>query len=236
MTTLLFCLLCLSGWYGQEPPDGVYSQTYAIFIRGTLAGTETVREQIEKDGSLVCSSQHEMLVTDGLEIKRLAFETKSVFDKNTPVPREYSFQYTSGDTRDYCELTIKDGKINRVLSRGGNLIESTDELLPGTVILDFNVYHQYDLLPRLYDFKKGGRQLFTIFIPVIGSGLPLAITRLEDGNLDYGKGTIPVRNFKIEIVGVRTGNFSTDTNGRLVRIIMREQDLEVVRKDLVPDK
>lgn len=35
---------------------------------------------------------------------------------------------------------------------------------------------------------------------------------------------------------MRSGNFSTDMSGRLVRLILREQDLEVVRKDLVPEK
>jgi hypothetical protein len=37
-------------------------------------------------------------------------------------------------------------------------------------------------------------------------------------------------------VGLRAGNYSTDAKGRLVRLIMAEQGLEVVRKDLVPAK
>jgi len=78
--------------------------------------------------------------------------------------------------------------------------------------------------------------VFSDFIPVIGNDLQLAVTRLEDSQLAYAKGSIPVRNFKIEFIGVRAGNYSTEENGRLVRLIMREQDLEVVRKDLVPDK
>jgi molybdopterin biosynthesis enzyme MoaB len=43
-----------------------------------------------------------------------------------------------------------------------------------------------------------------------------------------------VRNFKIDFFESRIGYFSTDTSGRLVRLIIHDQDLEVVRKDLVP--
>jgi hypothetical protein len=133
-------------------------------------------------------------------------------------------------------VTVKGGKIVRVLSRAGNISETSAVMQPGTVIMDVNVFHPYDVVARLYDFKKRGRQIFSNFIPIIGSDVPLAVTWLEDSKLDYGKGTIPVRNFRVESAGMRVGNFSTDMNGRLVRVIMREQGLEVVRKDLVPER
>jgi hypothetical protein len=65
--------------------------------------------------------------------------------------------------------------------------------------------------------------------------VPLALSRLEDTNLENAKGTLPVRNFKIEFVGIWTGTVSTDKSGRLVRLVLRDQDLEVVRKDLLPE-
>jgi hypothetical protein len=235
MTILLLWLSILAGFLPQTEPAPLYSQTYAIFIHGSLAGTETVSERMDKDGNRVCSSQHEMLVTDGLETKRMVFETNTVFVKDSTVPMSYSYKYLSG-SRDYCDVTVKGGKIVRVLSRAGNISETSAVMQPGTVIMDVNVFHPYDVVARLYDFKKRGRQVLSNFIPVIGSDVPLAVTWLEDSKLDYGKGTIPVRNFRVESAGMRVGNFSTDMNGRLVRVIMREQDLEVIRKDLVPDR
>jgi len=236
MTILLIWWLMLAGFpiQAEQPPS--YTQTYLIFIRGAQVGAETVWERTDKDGNRVVESKDEMFVTDGLGTKRMAFETTMVFVKNTTVPMRYLYRYTSGDAKDYCEVTVKGAKITRVLSRAGNVSEATADFLPGMVILDFNVFYQYDMLSRVYDFKKGGRQVFSDFIPVIGNDLQLAVTRLEDSQLAYAKGSIPVRNFKIEFIGVRAGNYSTDENGRLVRLIMREQDLEVVRKDLVPDK
>ncbi len=236
MTNLLLCLLSLAGILPQTAPSPLYAQTYAVFIRGMAAGTETVSESTDKDGNRVVSSHHELLVNERSETKRLAFETTEVLARDTVVPMSYSYKYLSGNTKDYYDVTIKGGKISRVLSRGGNTSEATAVMQPGMVILDFNVYHQYDMLSHLYDFKKGGRQIFNDFIPVIGTFIPLAVTWIEDSTLQFGKGSIPVQNFKVEFVGVRAGNFSTDMKGRLVRLIMRDQDLEVVRKDLVPDK
>ncbi len=236
MTVLLLFLMSLAGSLLQEEAPPLYAQTYAIFIRGERAGTETVSERAGKDGTMVSTSQHEMLVTDGLEPKRMAFETTMVFAKDSMVPQRYSYRYLSGTNKDYYEVTIKDRQITRILSRAGNIVESSAVLQPNTTFLDFNVYHQYDQLARLYDFKKRGRQVFNNYIPVIGSEVSLAVTWLEDAKLEHEKGSLPVRNFKVEFVGVRSGNFSTDMEGRLVRLIMREQDLEVVRSDLVPDK
>ncbi len=236
MTALALCLSFVVAASFQSEPAPLYTQAYSIFINGSLAGTESVTERPDKDGNRVCSSQHDLLVTDGLETKRMTFETTTVLARDNVTPMQYSYRFLSGGSKDSYSVTIKNGKITRVLNRRGTTVETTADLRPGTVILDYNVYHQYDVLARLYDFRKKGRQVFNDFIPVIGNGLPLAITWLEDSKLDYGQGSIPVRNFKIEFVGVRTGNFSTDMNGRLVRVLMREQGLEVLRQDLVTGK
>lgn len=105
----------------------------------------------------------------------------------------------------------------------------------GVLLFDFNVYHHYEFLARKYDFKKGGRQTFRGYVPVVGGEISLALTRLEDSDLEAGKESIAIRSFKIEFVGVSTGTFSIDKAGRLVRVVLRDRDLEVVRKDLIPE-
>jgi len=221
---------------GSSPPAAPqYSQTYTVLIKGVPCGTETATEEWGKDGNLVASSQSEIFITDGMEMKRLAFVTRMVLSKSNLTPISYSYKYTSGESKDGYEVTVKDGRIRRVLTRGGHPSEVTVPLLGDVTILDFNVYHQYDYLIRKYDVKKGGRQSFHNFIPLIGNEMPLAITQLEDTNLENAKGTLPVRNFKIEFVGIWTGTVSTDKSGRLVRLVLREQNLEVVRKDLLPE-
>lgn len=184
---------------------------------------------------MVSTSESEIFINDGLETKRMAFVTRMVLSKRNMGPISYSLKYTSGESKDWYEVTVKASQATRVLGRGGRASELTTMLQPDAVILDFSVYHQYDYLVRKYDFKRGGRQSFHNFIPIIAAEIPMALTQVENSNLQHVKGTIPVRNFKIDFVGIWAGNFSVDKDGRLVRLTIREQDLEIVRKDLAPE-
>jgi hypothetical protein len=216
-------------------PPASCVQTYVIFHKGAPIGTETVVERVDKNGNIVTNSTHEMYISDGMEDKRLAFNTSMILAGETLAPIRYSSQYTSGEMGDFYDVTVKDGQISWVVNRGGHVSEASALFRQGVMILDYNVFHHYDYLIRRYDFKRGGRQTFTDFIPLAGGEVTLALTRLEDSNLSHGKNSIPVRNFRLEIVGIRTGLLACDRAGRLVRLWMQTQDLEVLRKDLVQD-
>jgi hypothetical protein len=218
----------------QQPAEGVsYRQSYAIYIRGDFSGREQVEESVDKDGNLVVASRHELMISDGLEAKRLAFETTTVSSARDRSPIRYSYRYTSGESRDSCSVAVKDGMAVRELIRGSRRSQNSVAVQPDVVLMDFNVYHHYDNLARSYDLKKGGRQTPHNYVPLLGTAIQLAISRLADTNLEYSGGKIPVRNFKVEYSGTHTAVFSTDTSGRVVRIMVRDQDLEVVREDLV---
>lgn len=229
MTSLFFFLSLLI----QLAQAGSYSQAYSILIKGALAGAEVVSERIDEQGNTVSSSEHEIFISDGLETKRMAFTTSLVLAKGTFSPLQYKFQYTSGELRDSCEVTVKGGDIKRILNRAGHTSEVTTRSKPGFVILDFSVYHQYDWIVRRYDLKKGGRQSFANFIPLIGGDVPLALTLLPDSTLNVGGAQIALRNFKVDVGALWTGMVSTDKNNRLVRLAIPAQDLEVIRKDLL---
>jgi hypothetical protein len=226
---------CLALTVQVQVPGAPAQRIYNIYIRGTLAGTERVEEVAAKDGTTTTRSWHEMLVTDGLETSRLAFESSLTVAKGTYSPVRYSFKYTSGSSRDSCEVSLRSGQLVRVLNRAGKTVESTTPLEPNLTLLDFNVYHHYDFLVSRYDAKRGGRQVFSDYIPLLGTAIGVALTPIGDSELDFGKGTIKVRNFRLEFVGVRTGILSIDGDGRLVRLMIRDQDLEVLRSDVVPE-
>ncbi len=233
MTVLVLCAMFFAGLQAKQAPSNAYLQTYAIFLRGAPAGTETVNEQTDKDGNRICTSKHEIQIVEDNETKMMAFETTMAFVKNTAAFSSYSYRYQSG-SQDTCEVAVRDGKISRTLSRGGNISEASVDQQPSSVLVDVNVYYQYDALSRIYDFKKRGRQTFNNFLPVIAAYVPISVTWIDDSKLDFDKGPIPVRNFKVELLGTRTGTFTTDMNGRLIRLVIPGQELEVIRKDLVP--
>ncbi|MBM3788870.1 MAG: hypothetical protein FJW35_00810 [Acidobacteria bacterium] len=211
-----------------------YRQTYDIYIRGERIGTERVTEILDPSGNIVSSSEHDMFLTDGLSTSRVTFETRMTLGRGGTVPSSCSLHYTSGNSGDYYEVSVQDGRIRRVLQRGGMKTEAEGKAGADTVIFDFNVYHQFDYVARRYDFKKRGRQLFQNFVPIVGAEVPLALTHVDDGELEHAQGKIPVRNFRVELMGVLAGAFSVDRDNRLVRLLVLDKDLEVLRRDLSP--
>jgi hypothetical protein len=227
---LMFCALPA----GAEDKTPAYTQSYGILIKGELAGTENVTETVNEAGDILSSSDHEIFVSDGLGTKRMAFTTKMHLAKNTYAPVSYSYKYTSGDAGDSYEVAIKGTLIRRTLVRSGRTSEVTAPVQPNTVILDFNVYHHYDYIVRRYDAVKGGRQIFSDFVPLIGNDIQLALTLMGDTELQSEKGSVAVSSYRVEFVGIAGGTLSVDKNKRLVRLVISAQDLEVVRKDMLP--
>ena len=228
--TLLFC--SLPSGAGDKAP--AYAQSYGILIKGELAGAENVAETANEAGDVLSSSEHEIYVSDGLGTKRMTFTTKMHLAKNAYAPVSYSYKYTSGDAGDSYEVVVNGTVIRRTLTRSGRTSEATARMQPNTVILDFNVYHHYDYLVRRYDAVKGGRQIFSDFVPLIGNDIQLALTFVGDTELKYEKGSVAVSSYRVEFVGIAGGTLSMDKNNRLVRLVIPAQDLEVVRKDLLP--
>jgi len=229
-TLLLLAFSILSIWgsvYAEE-----YSQSYVILIKGQVAGSEEVEERTGAGNTLISSSDHDILVADGLETKRMTFSTKMVLAEGGKTPVSYSCRYTSGNTGDFYEVVVDDDEIRRTLSRGGNSTETSIPLEKNSVIVDINVYHLYDHLARQYDFRKRGRQMFAGFIPIVGNDIPVALTHLGDEKLELRGETLELKNFRIEFIGIGNGTFWVDGDNRLVRLLLPTQDLEVLRKDL----
>jgi hypothetical protein len=239
MKLLLIFFLSLVGATNQLIAAGVpekYSQSYALFIKGTLSGTETVSETVDESGNTAVSSEHEIYVTDGVETKRMAFVTNMILSKKDLSPLQYSYRYTSGNSRDSYDVSIKDGMATCIVTRSGRKTETTKAFTSDEIILDFNVYHQYKFLVRKYDFKTGGQQAFADYIPLIGDKISVVLEYLGNGSLESAKGGVPVKNFKVSFPGIGSGSLSMDENGRLVRLLMPAQDLEVVKRELVSDQ
>lgn len=211
-----------------------YEQSYTIVIKGMIAGSEKVSEALDEAGNIISSSEHEIFITDRLETKRMAFNAKMQLAKGTLVPVLYSCRYTTGEAGDFYEVSVKDGQIRRTLMRNGHKSEIMAPFQQNTVILDFNVYHQYDYVIRLYNQTKMGRQLFSNFVPLIGNDIPLALTSLGKSEFKSGNISIPVTNYRIEFIGVAQGTAAVDKDNRLVQLLIPAQDLEVLRKDLLP--
>jgi hypothetical protein len=234
LTLACLPLLLLPALANAQSSSSEYSQSYGILMKGVVAGSERFTEKTTDSGNLVSTSDHEIFVTDGLETKRMAFSTRMVLAKSTGLPTSYAYKYSTGAAGDSYEVVVNNGRISRSLTRGGNTNEVNVAVPQNFIILDFDVYHQYDYLIRRYDSKQGGRQIFADFVPLIGTDIPVAVTFLGTADLASPQGVIPARNFKVEFVGIWGGSLFVDKEGRLLRLLIPAQDLEVVRSDLLP--
>jgi len=239
MKTIIILVLAFNGLCGLgiaavDDESVGYSQTYIIFIDGQRAGKEIVTEMMDANGDRIAQSENDIYITDRLETNRTAYSTRMVLDEKSLKPKSYVYKHVTANSGDSYEVLIRGNNITRTLNRGGETSVATATFEPDMVILDFNVYHQYDYLVHKYDHKKGGRQLFSDFLPLIGTDIPIALTFMGTSHLQHRRGTLTAKNYQIEFVNMRTGTVTTDNDGRLVHLKMPDQNLEVIREDLVP--
>jgi hypothetical protein len=94
---------------------------------------------------------------------------------------------------------------------------------PMIVVLDDNMYHQYQILASFYDMDKKGAQSFTVLVP----------QELTPGNVTVESlGKQDVDNKKMEALRVRTEDNEIDLyldGGKLMRLVAPSANAEVIR-------
>ena len=223
----------LSGLALSAAADDPYKQTYVILINGEKAGTEAVTEEKDGSGNVISMSEHELLLDEGGAKNRMVFSTKMVLSKGAKNIKTYVCRYKTGDTGDSYEVSIQNDQITRVLTRNGQPGVVRAPFTPNMVVVDFNVYHQYEYLLRRYDRRKKGIQTFANFIPIIGNDIPMKITLIGDETLIFGEKTVEASRFIVELADINTLTLFADKDNRLVFLENTAQGLKVIREDLL---
>jgi hypothetical protein len=95
---------------------------------------------------------------------------------------------------------------------------------PMIVVLDNNLYHQYALLARLYDWDKKGPQSFSVLVP----------QEITPGSVTVESlGTQDINGKKLEELSVKTEDLEVDLyldGQRLVRIVSPSSNAEIIRE------
>ena len=96
---------------------------------------------------------------------------------------------------------------------------------PNVVILDDNMYHQYQILANLYDMDKKGAQTFAVLVP----------QELTPGNVTVEwLGKQDVDNKKMEALRVKTEDNEIDLyldGSKLMRLVAPTANAEVIREN-----
>jgi hypothetical protein len=95
---------------------------------------------------------------------------------------------------------------------------------PRVAVLDNNLYHQYAVLARLYDWSKRGTQTFPVFIPQ--ELMPGTITAESTGSASADGKTY--EGFRVSTADLEVDLF-LDSNHRLMRLEVPSAKVTVVR-------
>jgi hypothetical protein len=93
------------------------------------------------------------------------------------------------------------------------------------VILDNNLYHQYEVLARVYNWTAGGPQNFAVLIPQEQSPGNITVESLGSATLDGAKySQLVVRTEDLQV------NVYVDASHRLMRLIVPSSKAEIRRQ------
>jgi hypothetical protein len=134
------------------------------------------------------------------------------------------YVWTSDTGKKASSTTTFDGltaKMSTTIAGAANPIKQDFLFKPPVVILDNNLYHQYGILARLYNWSAGGPQNFNVLIPQ--EHMPGSIT-VEMLSPENGLQQLRVHTADLDVL------LFTDSSHRLMRISVPTAHAEILRK------
>ena len=234
---VLVCCLCIgltvtgqnkkSGSAAPLLYSGNESGTFRIYFGGAEIGQE--KFQITESGSSVKASAETRLTIER-EKEKVSFLIRPVLEFSRFFePVSYEIGQESGPNKTKARITFKGAKSDAVYESGKETDARQIDLQKDVLVLDDNVFHQYIILARRYDFAKGGVQEFSAFVPqqFIAGGVSIS---------DKGMEAVQVlnQNLKLQHLLVDTGELQIslwlDDRHSLRKLAVPKSGVEVVRE------
>ena len=207
--------------------SGNESGTFRIYFSGTEIGQE--KFQITESGGSVKASAETRLTIER-EKEKVSFLLRPLLEFNRFFePVSYEIGQESGPNKTKARVTFKGAMSDAVYESGNERDARQIDLRKDVLVLDDNVFHQYIILAKRYDFAKGGVQEFSAFVPqqFIAGGVSIS---------DKGMETVPVlnQNLKLQHLLVDTGELQIslwlDDRHNLRKLAVPKSGVEVVRE------
>jgi len=193
--------------------------TFRIVVNGQQMGKEDF-EISPNNGNWVARGNSEIQTSDG--VTRVSGILQLHAD-GTPVSYEWS---TEGAKKAGATVTFS-GTVATAELRLQGARPFTQQFTftsPQIVVLDNNMYNQYAVLARLYDWEKKGAQTFSVLVPQ--ELTPGSITVESAGSQD-------INGKKLEELTAKTEDLEVDLfldGPRLVRIVAPSSNAEISRE------
>ena len=235
LAPFLFALLLFGGTRARNPKPGVAAPgtgqapapalvaekgKFRVVVNGKQAGKEEFEISPDSD-EWVARGNAEVQSPDGAPVH--ISSTLRLRPDGTPVRYEWS---TLGAKKASAavEFSASTATIELHLENAKPFTQQFFFNSPRVVILDNNLFHQYAILARLYDWQKRGPQTFSVLVPQ--SMAPGTVTVEAMGKQD-------VAGAKLELLRVHSEDLEINLylDGlRLVRIVSPASSAEVIRE------
>ncbi len=212
-----------AGKFGPAQPEPVAlladKGRFRIMVGGQQVGKEDF-EIAQNGGNWVARGASELKGSDGTTHVTGTLELHA---DGTPAHYEWS---TQGAKKASATIGFSGptATINLVVDGGKPFTQQFTFNGPLIAVLDNNLYHQYAVLARLYDWNKKGVQTFSVLVPQ--EMTPGSVTVESLGPQDVG-------GKKLDELRVKTEDLELDLyleNQRLVRIDAPNANAEIVRE------
>ncbi|MGD9158302.1 MAG: hypothetical protein PVG39_07850, partial [Desulfobacteraceae bacterium] len=130
------------------------------------------------------------------------------------------------------EINVEDRKIIKTLKTKGKTPETISPLEPDMPMLDLSVFHTIDYWIRMYDDKKGGKQVYKTYILPSATIRQISIIPGNDIIPEPESRKMALKNYEIKVRERLIIFLWVDTNNRLYRMFVKGPDIDIIRADL----
>src|SRR5262245_6987335 len=229
----LLALLASSAW-GQAAPGAAQPATasadthgFVVFIRGTPVGREDVTVSTSPS-QIVISSRNRLSPPLDLVTRRAEIRYRPEW-----TPEELSIEATAQLREVAVRTTFANGEAASEGVEAGKPFAKTDKVSAQTIVLPNLFFGAYEALTRrLVGVAPGAR--VTVYIAPQAE-VPVTVKSVTTDRVQTGAATFAVRRYELGFPipgGELTVQLSGDEQGRLIRLTVPAQLLDVVREDL----
>jgi hypothetical protein len=220
-------LLSLAAGFAAARGDassGVFRQDkgkFNIILNGQSVGREDF-EIAPSDSRWIATGTTQLKLPDGKQVKvtgKLALQPDG-----TPVTYDWTSQ-TGKASGAHIDFSNGVAKITLAFQGAHSFQQDLTFASPLIAVLDNNLYYQYDVLARIYDWSKGGAQTFPVLIP----------QELTPGTITVrSTGSVTASGKSYEGLQVTTSDLEVqlflDSEHRLMRLEVPSAQVSIVRE------
>ena len=225
---LLYCTFAILAFgasaAGAQPPD---TRGYTVFLRGTAVGREDITVRSEQGGLVISGTNR---LSPPLDIVTRRAEVRYSADWS---PLSMTLDGTVRLRENKVQIAFAGEEARVEASLDGQTVSKVDKVSPQTLVLPNGFFGFFEAVSRRLSTVTPPADLRAYIAPQIE--ISLRVESVVNERVQTGSQTFGVRRYAL-VFGNPTGNLgfqlTADEQGRLIRVTIPPQSLDIVRDDV----